>query len=86
MKLTVGIFQGCRTERVHVNDDADYGPRCNFSQTAHTWRIWSGSLAEVNCGNCLRIMRADRLREVKQIERRQAGKDGIQVDAFEARL
>lgn len=85
------MYQGSHPERVHSCRDAEDRPSCGAhtrnvwgdSTTDHFWRTWSGSLAEVDCKRCLNVLLSAARKNVNQVERRIAGKDGIQRDAFE---
>ena len=56
------------------------GCYANADADLTTWH--GGILAEVDCGNCLRVERAKLRRRLVRVERRMAGKDAAQVDAF----
>lgn len=45
--------------------------------------LFPGKLPQVECRRCLVVYRARLRREIKATERRIAGKDGIQRDAFD---
>ena len=54
----------------------------------HAWIIHddgvelAGNLSQLECHNCLRIIRANHRRRIRAVDRRLAGKDSLQLDAF----
>lgn len=73
--------RGDHFTRTHALD-AKGGTLC------HAWIIrdegfeFDGGLSHLGCHNCLRIHRADLRRRIRLVERRLAGKDAVQRDAF----
>ena len=86
--MNVGIFQGSHPERVHLAAEFDEKPDCGIRSGGNSiafWREWVGTLHEVDCRRCLVKYRAWLRRKILFTERRLAGRDGIQTDAFEDR-
>ena len=74
-----GQAQPLKTHIVRQDERPACGHRHATDATAH-W--FPGSLAAVECHNCLRCHRAELRRELATVAQRLAGKGGIQRDAF----
>ena len=76
--------RGGKPLHTHIMAGHSMTPQCgchaNLDADLTTWH--GGILAEVDCGNCLRVERAKLRRGIVQVERRMAGRDAKQMDAL----
>lgn len=92
--MKVGIWQGSTPERVHAKRDDQDSPCCGTRSISGQkfapnngvfWRHWDGDLHQVDCKRCLVVLRTSTRRTLALLDRRIAGQDGIQRDAFEVK-
>jgi hypothetical protein len=84
MKLGYWKTKGGTPLKSHCLKEMEDAPVCGHAHdpgvSTVTW--WPGKVNGLECHNCLRVLAAECRRHIEAIDRRLAGKDGIQRDAF----
>lgn len=83
MKFGYWQHAGGHAMKTHLIE-GDIIPICGHPHQGNTSLVtwYDDSLALVDCHNCLRVQRARLRRQMVKCDRRLAGKDGAQADAF----
>jgi len=81
MKIAYWNTAGGTPLKAHLIE-GDHTTLCGAHRGDQNFTWFPGRLNAVECHNCLRVQRGRRRKEIRLIERRLAGKDYVQSDAF----